>query len=136
VPWVCFAEPELAQLGPTTEGLRALGLAFTSHRFPYAQLDRALAEGHPEGWVQLNLDPKGRLRSATVVGAAAGELIHELALARAHGLRSADLSQLIHAYPTHALALRRAADAHQALRLASWGGKVLRAWVRARAPWS
>lgn len=133
VPWCTFTDPELAQLGPTTAQLLAQSRPFSSQRFPFAQVDRSVAEGQSLGWVQLNLSPQGQLLSATVVGRHAGELIHELALARAHRLGAAQLSGLIHAYPTRSLALRRAADAHQALQLGSWKGHLLKSWVRLRA---
>ena len=44
--------------------------------------------------------PKGRLVGAHVLAPAAGELIHELALAIEERLRFAELAGMIHVYPT------------------------------------
>jgi hypothetical protein len=51
------------------------------------------------------------------VAAHAGETIGEVVLAMTSGLALSAIGATIHPYPTQAEALRRLADAHQALRL-------------------
>ena len=43
---------------------------------------------------------RGRLVGAHVLAPAAGEMIHELALAARHEMRLADVAALVHVYPT------------------------------------
>jgi hypothetical protein len=51
----------------------------------------------------------GRLLGAAMLGAHAGELIHEYVLAMAHKMKLSGLSRVIHIHPTLAQINRRAA---------------------------
>jgi pyruvate/2-oxoglutarate dehydrogenase complex dihydrolipoamide dehydrogenase (E3) component len=63
-----------------------------------------------EGFAKIVTDPRGKLLGAGIAAPHAGELIAEYALAITQGLKAADVSSTIHAYPTFAMVNRRAAD--------------------------
>ena len=57
--------------------------------------------------------PRGRLLGAAIVAPHAGELIGEYGLAIANRMKAADISAVIHTYPTFAQINRRVADMRQ-----------------------
>lgn len=95
----------------------ARGVDHRVYHFPFADIDRAQADGETEGFAKLVTDAKGRLLGAAIVGPHAGELIAEYGLALAKGMTAADVSGAIHAYPTLASISRRVADQRQKERL-------------------
>jgi pyruvate/2-oxoglutarate dehydrogenase complex dihydrolipoamide dehydrogenase (E3) component len=118
VPWCTYTDPELAQVGLRAEDARERGLAVEVFTQPFDRVDRAILDGEPGGFVKV-VARKGsdRILGATVVGAHAGELIAELTLAMTHGIGLGKLAATIHAYPTHAEAVRKAGDAWNRTRL-------------------
>lgn len=110
IPWCTFTEPELARVGLSESEAKAQNVAYRAYTFPFEENDRARAESEIEGMAKIVTDPKGRLLGAAIVGAHAGELIAEYALAIAKGMKAADLSGVIHTYPTFAQINRRVAD--------------------------
>jgi pyruvate/2-oxoglutarate dehydrogenase complex dihydrolipoamide dehydrogenase (E3) component len=111
VPWATFTDPELARVGLSENQAREQGIDHRVYTFPFADLDRARTDGETEGLAKIITDPKGKLLGAAIVGPHAGELIHEYVLAIAKGMKAADLSAVIHIYPTLAQINRRVADA-------------------------
>ncbi len=110
VPWCTFTDPELARAGMSETEAQRSGNGYEIYRFPFRDVDRAQAEGETEGFAKIVTSRRGRILGAGIVGAHAGELIAELALAIARGLNTRDLSAVIHAYPTLAQISRRVAD--------------------------
>ncbi len=110
VPWCTFTDPELARVGLSEAEAKQRGTAHRVYRFAFDEIDRARAEDDAAGFAKIVTDPKGKLLGAAIVGAHAGELIAEYALALSRGLRAQDLSGVIHAYPTFAQINRRVAD--------------------------
>lgn len=109
VPWCTFTDPELARVGLSeTEVVRA-GVAHRVYTFPFADVDRAVADGSTHGLAKIVTDPRGRLLGAAIAGPHAGELIHEYALALAKRMKVSELANLIHIYPTLAQINRRVA---------------------------
>lgn len=101
VPWCTFTDPELAHAGFTeSEARECYGSDVRSHTFDLAHSDRARADGTEDGLIKVVTGRRGRLLGAHIVAAAAGEMIHEYALAINEGLRFARLANLIHVYPT------------------------------------
>ena len=111
VPWVTFTDPEVARVGMTEAEARLRGgpdpLVF---RHDYAESDRALTAAEARGFAKLVSDRRGRLLGATLVGPVAGESIAEVARLVVERRKVADLSQMVHAYPTFTEAPARAAD--------------------------
>ena len=124
VPRVTYTDPEAADVGLTEQEAQAQGLRYEVARFPVNQLDRAITDGDEEGFLKI-LIVRGRVAGASLVGAHAGELIHELALAMQVRARAGDISRLIHAYPTYAQIHRRAVNARYAPRLYSGKARLL-----------
>jgi pyruvate/2-oxoglutarate dehydrogenase complex dihydrolipoamide dehydrogenase (E3) component len=110
VPWCTYTDPEFARVGLSESEAKKTGVAHRVYTFPFADIDRARAEGETEGLAKLVTDPKGRLLGAAIVGPHAGELIAECVLAIGHRMKAGDLSAAIHTYPTLAQINRRAAD--------------------------
>jgi len=100
IPWCTFTDPELAHAGMTTaEAEVRYGDAVDVWRLELAHSDRARAEGATEGAIVV-VTARGRVVGAHVLAPAAGEMIHELALAMRHGLSLTDVASLVHVYPT------------------------------------
>jgi pyruvate/2-oxoglutarate dehydrogenase complex dihydrolipoamide dehydrogenase (E3) component len=108
--WCTFCEPELAQVGESEACLTGRGEAHVVYRFPFRKLDRAITEGEQVGEIKVMATKRGRILGASIVGANAGEMISEYALAIRHGLSLSQISATIHPYPTYMLGNRRAAD--------------------------
>jgi pyruvate/2-oxoglutarate dehydrogenase complex dihydrolipoamide dehydrogenase (E3) component len=111
VPWATFTEPELAHVGATEAELNERGVDFQTYRFPYTKVDRAVTDGETTGLIKVFAKRwNGKILGASVLGAHAGELISEYAVAMKNGVTLRHLSDTIHPYPSYGLAARRAAD--------------------------
>jgi pyruvate/2-oxoglutarate dehydrogenase complex dihydrolipoamide dehydrogenase (E3) component len=111
VPWVTYTDPELGHVGATEAELTAQGVAFQTYRFPYTKVDRAVTDGKTTGLIKVFAKSwNGKILGASVLGAHAGELISEYAVAMKNGVTLRHLSDTIHPYPSYGLGARRAAD--------------------------
>jgi pyruvate/2-oxoglutarate dehydrogenase complex dihydrolipoamide dehydrogenase (E3) component len=109
LPWVTFCDPEAGRVGMTEEEAKATHKKISVSRFPYGEIDRAQAEGAPEGFIKLIMDEKGEtIYGAHIVGATGGELLAEIALAMQHNLTVSDIIATIHAYPTFSTGVQNA----------------------------
>jgi pyruvate/2-oxoglutarate dehydrogenase complex dihydrolipoamide dehydrogenase (E3) component len=100
VPWCTFTDPELAHAGETVaEAEKRHGDDVEVYRMDLAHSDRARADSATDGAIVL-VTAKGKLVGAHILAPAAGEMIHELALAINQGLKLAEVASLIHVYPT------------------------------------
>jgi hypothetical protein len=87
LPWCTYTDPEVARVGLSEEEARRLGVAHEITRYGIDDLDRAIADGHAEGYVKVLTEPgRDRILGVTIVGAHAGDLIAEFVLAMRHGL--------------------------------------------------
>ena len=112
IPWVTYADPELAQIGPTEAEARSMhGAALTVVRADFAHNDRAITEGHETGFVKVMV-VKGRPIGATAVGHGAGELIGLWSLAISQRLKLSAIAGMVAPYPTYGEASKRAAGAY------------------------
>jgi pyruvate/2-oxoglutarate dehydrogenase complex dihydrolipoamide dehydrogenase (E3) component len=109
VPRVTFTDPELAHVGLTETEARSRGIVFRLLRWPYHENDRAQAERETSGHIKIVTDRRGKILGATIVGAAAGELITTWTLAISRGLNIRALAGMIVPYPTLAEIGKRAA---------------------------
>ncbi|MHB8595652.1 MAG: dihydrolipoyl dehydrogenase family protein [Ktedonobacteraceae bacterium] len=102
VPWCTFTDPEAARVGMTpAEAEQAHNGQTRIVKFPWAEIDRAQAEGETAGFIKLVLaGKKDEIVGAHMVGARAGEMLGELSLAMQHNLTLNDILATIHAYPT------------------------------------
>ncbi len=99
VPWCTFTDPELAHAGLTVAEAEERHGEVEVWRLDLAHSDRARADDTTEGAIMV-VTAKGRLVGAHILASAAGEMIHELALAINQGLKLAEVASLIHVYPT------------------------------------
>lgn len=134
IPWVTFVDPEIARVGLNEREAKEKGIAFEVTRYGLDDLDRAIAEGHAEGWIKvLTESGKDRILGVTIVGAHAGELLSEFVLAMKHGLGLNKILATIHPYPTWAEANKYAAGewkrAHAPQRVLRWV-QAYHSWMR------
>lgn len=101
LPWATFTDPEVARVGLSVAEAQAAGLAFEVHRYGLDDLDRAIADGSTRGFVQV-ITPRGKdkILGVTIVGAHAGDLIAEYALAMRNHLGLGKILATVHPYPT------------------------------------
>lgn len=119
IPWCTFTDPEIARVGLSEAEAQAQGIPFEVTRYGLDDLDRAIADGHDEGYVKvLTVPGKDTILGACIVGAHAGDLLAEFVLAMRHGLGLRKILGTIHSYPTMMEANKYAAGA----------------WARAHAP--
>jgi len=108
--WVTFTAPELAAAGLTEQQARTqYGSTIKVYKVRYHQIDRGVIDAAFNGMGKFICDKKGRLIGAHIVGERAGELIHEVQLAKSMGIRFAQLGSIVHAYPTYSDLVWRAA---------------------------
>jgi len=123
VPWCTFTDPELAHAGLTESEARAQhgDAAVRVWRQDLAHSDRARTESASDGELRI-VTAKGRIVGAHVLAPSAGEVIGELALAIDRRLKLTDLANVVHVYPTIALAIQQlAAEAsYEAARRFGW----------------
>jgi pyruvate/2-oxoglutarate dehydrogenase complex dihydrolipoamide dehydrogenase (E3) component len=119
VVWSTFTDPELAHLGESEADLERRRARYSSYRFPFEKLDRAVTETETTGEVKVFTDRSGKVLGASILGAYAGEMIAEYALAMRNGIRLSRIADTIHPYPTYMLGNRRAADHFVARQLDS-----------------
>ncbi len=103
VPWATFTDPEIARVGMTEKEARNEYGAdnVRVYRTTFADNDRANTEEAIGGFCKLVCaGRKDKLVGAHIVGASAGELIHEAILAMKMKLSITALGSLIHVYPT------------------------------------
>src|SRR6202040_1559616 len=87
VPWCTFTDPEAARVGLTLEEAEKEHQHVRIVKFPWAEIDRAQAEGETTGFLKFVLaGKKDEIVGAHIVGAHAGELLGELSLAMQHHL--------------------------------------------------
>jgi len=119
VPSVIYTHPEVAWVGKTEEDLKSEGIEYTVGKFPFAANSRAKCNDDTDGLVKILGDKKtDRLLGAHIIGAGAGEMINEAALAMEYGASCEDVARVCHAHPTCSEAFREA-------NLAAWCGKAI-----------
>ena len=111
VPWCTFTSPELAHVGSTAATLRKRGTHFSTYTFANDELDRAIVDDVTTGGTKLFVGRGGRVLGASILGARAGELSCEVALAIGAKLTAAKIADTVHPYPSYGYGVRRAADA-------------------------
>jgi pyruvate/2-oxoglutarate dehydrogenase complex dihydrolipoamide dehydrogenase (E3) component len=110
VPWCTFTDPEAARIGLTLAEAEGQHQQVRVVTFPWADIDRALTENAPTGFIKLILaGKKEKIVGVHMVGKHSGELLGEIGLAMQHHLTLSDILGTIHAYPTFHSGLQQAA---------------------------
>jgi dihydrolipoamide dehydrogenase len=110
IPAVVYTAPEVASVGKTEEELKAAGVVYKVGKFPFTANARAKTIAATEGFAKILADAKtDRILGAHIMGANAGEMIAEMALAIEFGAASEDVARTSHPHPTLSEAIRQAA---------------------------
>jgi len=110
IPAVVYTAPEVASVGKTEEELKAAGIAYKVGKFPFTANARAKTIAATDGFAKVLADAKtDRVLGVHILGAEAGNLIAEAALAIEFGAASEDIARTSHAHPTLSEAVRQAA---------------------------
>ena len=108
LPWVTYADPELAHVGAREDDARQSG-EIRVLRWSFAENDRAQTERDASGMVKIITTRRGRILGATILAPNAGDLILPWALAISQNLKIGAMANLIVPYPTRGEAGKRAA---------------------------
>jgi dihydrolipoamide dehydrogenase len=110
IPNVVYTYPEVASVGKTEEELKKDGVAYNAGKFPFTANGRAKVNHTTDGFVKILADAKtDRVLGVHIVGAEAGNLIAEVAVAMEFGASAEDVARTCHAHPTLTEAVKEAA---------------------------
>ncbi len=110
IPNVVYTFPELASVGKSEEELKAAGISFNVGKFPFTANGRAKVNHTTDGFVKILADAKtDRVLGVHVLGADAGNMIAEAAVAMEFGAAAEDIARTCHAHPTLPEAVKEAA---------------------------
>jgi len=112
IPGVVYTMPEVASVGKTEDELQAAAIAYKIGKFNFTANGRARAMRHTDGFVKILADATtDRVLGVHIIGAGAGEMIHEAAVLMEFGGSAEDLARTCHAHPTMSEAVKEAAMA-------------------------
>ena len=133
IPWCTYTDPEIAHVGLYVRQARERGIPVKTFTVPMHEVDRAVADGEEGGFVKIHVrDGTDTILGATIVARHAGEMINDLSLAMVAGIGLNTIARVIHAYPTQAEAVNKAAKAYQRTRLTPALAWLLRSWLHRR----
>ena len=111
MPWVTYTQPEIAHVGLYAHQAT---VPTTTITIPMSTVDRAITDGEENGFVKVLLrEGSDEILGATIVANHAGEMISEITTAMVNKIGLGKLAAVIHAYPTQADGIRKAADAYR-----------------------
>ena len=129
IPWCTYTDPEIAHVGQYVRQARERGIPVKTFTVPMHEVDRAIADGEENGFVKVHVrEGSDEILGATVVARHAGEMINDLSLAMVAGIGLGTISQVIHAYPTQAEAIKKAATAYVRKPSSRWMTWLRRQW--------
>ena len=110
IPNVIYTFPEVACVGKTEEELKEAGIAYNAGKFPFTANGRAKVNLTTDGFVKVLADARtDRVLGIHIVGADAGTMIAEAAVAMEFGAAAEDIARTSHAHPTLTEAVKEAA---------------------------
>ena len=129
IPWCTYTDPEIAHVGLYVRQARERGIPVTTYTVPMHNVDRAITDGEETGFVKIHVrDGSDEILGATVVASHAGEMINDLSLAMVAGIGLGTIARVIHAYPTQASGIKKAAMAYTRRPAARWLTWLRRRW--------
>ena len=133
LPWVTYTDPEIAHVGFGEREAQKSNIAYDLFVVPLEEVDRAVVESEEIGFAKvLAAKDSDKILGVTIVGARAGDLIHEFVLAMKTGIGLGTVASTIHAYPTFAELARKVGDKYNRTRLTPRAKKVF-TWLYKRA---
>ena len=100
IGWCTYTDPEVASIGLNEKRAKKDGIKYRLWEESFTDNDRAQAEGKTTGKIKLLLSPAGKLLGCQIIGAHAGELIHEWVIAVNGGVKLSTIAGAVHIYPT------------------------------------
>ena len=130
IPWCTYTDPEIAHVGLYAREALKQNIPLKTFTIPMHDVDRAIIDAEQEGFIKIHVrEGTDRILGATIVARHAGEMINEITLAMVAGVGLRTLADVIHVYPTHADAIKQAADAYNRSRLTHTVQSLLRRWM-------
>ncbi|OGX82748.1 mercuric reductase [Hymenobacter coccineus] len=105
LPYCIFTEPQVARIGLSENQAQEKKQPYRVAVMPVAATGRAQQTGANEGFWKVLVGPDDRLLGATIVGAAAAEVMAMLEIAMAGRLKYQMLQEMVFAHPTWAESL-------------------------------
>lgn len=114
VPSAIFTSPEIASVGIREEKASEMGIKVRTGHFQFRALAKSHIIGEIDGMIKVISDERSdKILGVHIIGPHASDLIHEAVLAISMGLRTKDVSRVMHAHPTLSEVLQEAvADVH------------------------
>ena len=110
IPGIVYTWPEVAAVGKTEEALKEAGIAYNVGKFPFTANSRARANNLTDGFVKILADAEtDAVLGAHIIGADAGNLIHEIVAVIEFGGAAEDIARICHGHPTLNEAVKEAA---------------------------
>ena len=130
VPWSVFTEPEVAQVGLTEKQAREKGLRVEIAKKDYRTYGRTVADGHPDGFIKIVTDARGRIHGATIVGENASELIHEWTMAIQYKKKMHHVMMMQHSFPSVSMINKMVAEEWMMKKMKTpWVQKLARKFI-------
>jgi pyruvate/2-oxoglutarate dehydrogenase complex dihydrolipoamide dehydrogenase (E3) component len=125
IGWCTYTSPEVASIGLNEKRARKEGVQYRVLEEQFAENDRALVEGLETGKIKLLVNPSGKFLGCQIVGAGAGDLIHEWIIAMNGNIKLSTMAGAVHLYPTLSEISKRVAGRIFAEKLFSDGTKSI-----------
>jgi dihydrolipoamide dehydrogenase len=110
IPSVVYTAPEVAWVGRSEEDLKEAGIDYKVGKFPFTANGRAKVNGTTDGFVKILADAESdKVLGVHILGAQAGDMIAEAALAMEFSASAEDIARTCHAHPTLTEAVKEAA---------------------------
>jgi pyruvate/2-oxoglutarate dehydrogenase complex dihydrolipoamide dehydrogenase (E3) component len=100
IGWCTYTDPEVASIGLNEKRAKKDSVKYRLWEENFDDNDRAQAEGETKGKIKLLVSPGGKLLGCQIIGAHAGELIHEWVIAVNGGVKLSAIAGAVHIYPT------------------------------------
>lgn len=100
IGWCTYTSPEVASIGLNEKRAGKEGIPYRVLEEQFAGNDRALIEGMDKGKIKLLVSPAGKFLGCQIVGAGAGDLIHEWIIALNGNIKLSTMAGAVHIYPT------------------------------------
>ena len=99
-------------------------------RKDFRSYGRTVADGHPEGFIKVVTDGRGRIHGATIVGEAASELIHEWTFAMQYGKGMRHILMMQHSFPSVSMINKMLAEDWMMKKMeSSWMRRLMRMFL-------
>jgi dihydrolipoamide dehydrogenase len=100
LPMAVFTEPEFASVGLTSEEAAERGIKVQSGVFSLQASGRAMTMDAPDGMVKIIADESDRVIGAHLLAPGASDMIPELTMAVAKGMKLREIADLIYIHPS------------------------------------